>query len=96
MKIKWIKFNPLAVNLPKERRWVLVQIEGDNKLGMPPSVAVGYLRRYSGRNTFFVVPGFGRDFQITHWCDCLSNDFFAPLWGGKQVNAKEKVEEKGN
>ena len=79
--MKWIKFNPRAVNLPKERRHVLVQIEALPESGLPPSVCVGYLRRHSGRHNFFVTPGIDRgERPITHWCDCLGDNFTAPLW----------------
>ena len=82
--MKWIKFNPKGVKMPKERRYVLVQLSEIPNKGMPPTVAVGYLRRHSGRNNFFVVPGVLSMSQrkVTHYCDCLGNDFYAPLWSG--------------
>ena len=85
--MKWTKFNPRAVKLPPERRYVLVQIEADKDTGMPSSIVVGYLRKWSEkREYYFVTPGFqGRGYRkITHWSDCLGNDFEAPLWAGKQ------------
>lgn len=85
--MKWIKFNPKAVKLPKERRYVLLQLEADKEEGMPPSVVVGYLRRWSGRYNFFVMPGIqsAANRNVTHWCDCLGDNFKAPLWLGKQI-----------
>ena len=76
--------------LPPERRKVLVAIAGSDE-GTPcgpgggllkydaPAVAVGYLRIHSD-GPFFVVPGFGRKFRVTHWCDALGDDFNAPVW----------------
>ncbi len=49
------------------------------------TVAVGYIRIHSG-GPFFVVPGVPhKDEEITHWCDCLGDDFAAPHWQSKQV-----------
>jgi hypothetical protein len=31
-----------------------------------------------------------RDMYTTHWCDCLGDDFEAPLWNVKGQNAKNK------
>lgn len=75
--------------MPKERRYVLVAIapsepEPPSTVSTyPASVAVGYLRYGAGcrDSPFFVVPGFGRRFTVTHWCDCLGDDFGAPAWG---------------
>lgn len=83
--MRWNKF--IQNTTLKERRCVLVQIAEDISLGMPPSVAVGYLRKYAG-GKFFVVPGFGRNFEVTHWCDCLGNNFYTPLWENKNMNTK--------
>ncbi len=79
--MKWIKFNPKAVNLPKERRYVLVKLDESVKTGLPPAVCVGYLRRHSGGNNFFVTPGIDRkERHVTYWRDCLGDNFTAPLW----------------
>lgn len=88
-KYKWIKFNPRAVLLPKERRYVLVQLTrrelSGEDCGLPPTVTVGYLRRWSNRNNFFVTPGVSQENrEVSHWCDCLGDNFNAPLWRGKQ------------
>lgn len=49
------------------------------------TVAVGYIRIHSG-GPFFVVPGVPhKDEEITHWADCLGDDFIAPLWDSSQV-----------
>lgn len=82
MKEKWIPFDPQSKKLPKEHRYVLVQIDEQPEKGLPPGVAVGYLRKWSGGNNFFVIPGIGG--KVTHYCDCLGDDFSAPLWHGKQ------------
>jgi hypothetical protein len=72
---------------PKEKRYVLVQIASDREKGAASSVAVGYLKYAAGDMScpYFVVPGFGRAFTVTHWCDCLGDDFKAPLWRGGQI-----------
>lgn len=89
MADEWVAFDGSRRRLPYERRYVLVQIAGDDSLGMPPSVAVGYLRFASDDVTpYFVVPGFGRRFTVTHWNDCLGDQFAAPLWEGKQTIPK--------
>lgn len=67
-------------HLPPERRMVLVQI--DKSEGNAPCVAVGYLKFAAGDedSPYFVVPGARVDFVVTHWADCLGDDFEAPLW----------------
>jgi hypothetical protein len=53
---------------------------------------------------YFVTPGFDRTYvpkegvptsgggtvqrQSTHWCDCLGDDFEAPLWEAKDMNRR--------
>lgn len=74
MSIDW---RPFPESQPAERRILLVAIAGDGPHA--PSVAVGYLRIHSG-GPFFVVPGFGRTFQVTHWADVLGDDFHSPNW----------------
>jgi hypothetical protein len=61
-----------------------LQIDGHEEQGMPPSVAVGYLRYAAGDKSspYFVVPGFGRSFEVTHWIDCLPENLSPPLWPG--------------
>jgi hypothetical protein len=52
---------------------------------MSATIAVGYIRIHSG-GPFFVVPGVPhKDEEITHWADCLGDDFTAPLWDSRQV-----------
>lgn len=54
------------------------------------TVAVGYIRIHSG-GPFFVVPGVPhKDEDITHWADCLGDDFAAPLWSSQQVCGKPR------
>jgi hypothetical protein len=77
---RWVPFDPDG-ELPDERRCVLVQVAGEEPTGHAAAVAVGYLRIHSG-GPFFVIPGIGRVFTVTHWCDCLGDDFTAPLWPG--------------
>lgn len=68
---------PFPAMLPPERRKVLVAIPGNGPHA--PAVAVGYLRVNSG-GPFFVVPGFGRDFTVTHFADVLGDGFTMPHW----------------
>lgn len=75
--------------LPTERRYVLVMIPPRQREGLPPTVAVGYLRYAAGdkNSPNFITPGVGG--VPTHWNDCLGDDFAAPLWMSKQTpNAK--------
>lgn len=82
-------------DVPPEYKLVLVQISGAEEIGMPPSVAVGYLRFAAGdkRCPYFVVPGFGRRFEVTHWIDCLPENLSPPLWPGfkKVSNSEEPI-----
>ncbi len=68
--------------LPRAKRYLLVQLAADPALGNPPAVAVGYLRYAAGdRNSpVFTIPGVGG--TVVAWCDCLGDDFMAPLWPG--------------
>lgn len=68
--------------LPAARRYVLVQIAAMDAEGMPPAVAVGYLRFAAGDpdSPTFTIPGVGG--EVVAWCDCLPADFTAPLWRG--------------
>ncbi len=85
------KWEPFSIEmqdkqyLPPVKRYVLLQVARKKELGHPPSVAVGYLKFAGGDRTcpYFVVPGVGG--HIEAWCDCLGDDFKAPLWKGAQV-----------
>jgi hypothetical protein len=77
--MEWIEFNPDGGPLPPERRYVLCQIAEKPGTGLPPAVAVGYIRIFSN-DSMFVIPGVGG--TVTHYCDCLGDDFIAPLWPG--------------
>ncbi|MFN7782246.1 MAG: hypothetical protein ACK5PG_05890 [Lysobacterales bacterium] len=82
--------------LPPERRHVLVQVAARLDKGMPPAVAVGYMKFAAGckDSPRFIVPGVGG--PVVSWCDCLGDDFHAPLWAGthKQgVSASNEGEE---
>lgn len=86
--MKWIDFKRedwATQQHPPERRYVLVQTDGLEENGLPPSVAVGYLRYSAGMKNcpFFVVPGVAHN-NVVAWCDCLGDDFQAPLWKGRQ------------
>ena len=73
-------WRPFPAEHPPERRHVLVAISAAPG-GHAPAVAVGYVRIDSTtRRPWFVVPGFGRDFTVTHWSDSLGDDFAPPNW----------------
>lgn len=60
-------------------------IDDPNFKDTAATVAVGYIRVHSC-GPFFVVPGVEhKDEEITHWADCLGDDFAAPAWSSKQV-----------
>jgi hypothetical protein len=72
----WQEFTEAnRANWPPERRHVLVLIAERPEKGLPPGIAVGYLRLHS--TPFFVIPGI--DGNVTHFCDCLGDDFASPL-----------------
>jgi hypothetical protein len=52
----------------------------------PPGVMVGYMKFAAGDRDcpYFVIPGGPPGFRVTHWCDCLGDDFSAPCWMGTQ------------
>ena len=77
----WIRFNPKSPRLPRERKNVLVAIAGGANSGGSPSIVVGYLRRWSGRNNFFVTPGVSQEGRIvTHFNDCLEKHCIPNNW----------------
>lgn len=83
--MKWVPYIETLwgnQSLPPAERWVLVQIAGRrNDLGaLPPAVAVGYMRFAAGdkNSPVFTIPGVGG--VVVAWCDCLGDDFHAPLW----------------
>jgi hypothetical protein len=84
--MKWTEFDPSNIDLP-ERKPVLCQIADRPNQGLPPAVAVGYLRIFSN-GPMFIVPGVGG--VVTHYCDCLPDDFIAPLWPGTPFTARWK------
>lgn len=71
--------------LPPAKRYVLVQVAARAEKGLPPAVAVGYMRFAAGdeNSPVFTVPGVGG--PVVAWCDCLGDDFNAPLWQGTQT-----------
>ena len=81
--MEWIPFCQAKwanQRLPKARRYLLLQIAAKPEEGLPPAVAVGYLRYAAGdmNSPVFTIPGVGGD--VTAWCDCLGDDFTAPMW----------------
>jgi hypothetical protein len=80
--MKWVAFDAEGA-LPAERRNVLLQCGPHDlpRMGLPPSVVVGYLRYAAGDllSPHFVTPG-AIVGNVTHWCDCLGDAFVAPLW----------------
>ena len=69
-------------NLPEERRYVLLQFPGDDAKGTAPTVGVGYLRYAAGdkNSPQFIRPGIDKPHPVA-WCDCLGDEFKAPMWG---------------
>lgn len=65
--------------LPPAHRKVLCRIVAKPERGIPPAVAVGYLRFAAGDPTspMFVIPGVCG--TVVAWCDCLGDDYNAPL-----------------
>ena len=85
--MNWIPFDK-AGPLPLERRCVLVKIDSDvNEVG---GVAVGYLRIHSD-GPFFVCSAIPGRWTVTHWCDCLGDDFVVPGWHCRQPIAEYKI-----
>lgn len=73
-----------AVSKPPSYRCVLVQIPASDD-GHAAAVAVGYWKsKGKGESALWVVPGARSGFAVSHWCDCLGDDFVAPLWRGTQ------------
>ena len=83
--------------LPLERKHLLLQIAARPEQGLPPAVAVGYMRFAAGDkdSPIFTIPGVGG--EVVAWCDCLPDDFTAPLWPGthKPVNAESSTPQVG-
>lgn len=93
-RYEWVEFkrgNPL----PPEKRWVLVQCAEQPERGLPPCVVVGYLRYPAGDkdSPLFTMPGVGLLKTVTHWSDCLGDNFKAPLWPGTHSAAPRTQEE---
>jgi hypothetical protein len=83
--MKWIEYEEskwVQQPLPPPRKHVLVQVAARESDGLPPAVAVGYLRFAAGEKNspVFTVPGVGG--PVVAWCDCLPEGFNAPLWIG--------------
>ena len=81
--MKWKTFDKLASrgrSLPPQGRKVLVACSPKEE-GQAPPVAVGYLKFGAGDkdSPYFVVPGVLHR-EVVAWCDCLGDDFDAPVW----------------
>jgi len=81
----WVEFDQelwASQPLPKARKYLLVQIAAKPDEGLPPAVAVGYMRFAAGdkNSPTFTSPGVGG--TVVAWCDCLPENFTAPLWKG--------------
>jgi hypothetical protein len=88
MSPKWYVFREIGGSrqkLPPVKRYVLVAYSREALgAGMPPAVAVGYLKFAAGDKNCpnFIVPGVGGKPDL--WSDCLGDDFECPHWAGKQ------------
>ena len=91
-----IVWHPVGDRVPPERRYVLVQIAGDDERGEAPAVGVGYARwgssRENGETPYFVVPGARMGFIATHWSDSLGDAWSCPLWRAPQHAGRGKPE----
>jgi hypothetical protein len=88
--MNWVPFDQQKWHhqeLPIARRYLLVQIAAKPREGLPPAVAVGYMRFAAGcgDSPVFTIPGVGGN--VVAWCDCLVDDFEAPLWPGTHKKA---------
>ena len=83
--MEWITFTQELWShqtLPQERKYLLLQVAARPEQGIPPAVAVGYMRFAAGDkdSPTFTIPGVGG--EVVAWCNCLPDHFFAPLWAG--------------
>lgn len=90
--MKWVEFEQEKLanqKLPPRGRYILCQIAAKPEKGLPPAVAVGYMRFAAGdkNSPVFTIPGVGGD--VVAWCDCLDDDFAAPLWKQRIVIREE-------
>jgi len=69
---------------PPIYRLVLVATAPQPDKGYPAGVAVGYRKNAAGDKScpYFVIPGIGG--EVTHWCDCLGDEFKTPCWKMEQ------------
>ena len=79
MKVGWIEFDASSPDLPPEHRLCLVQTTPQPAKGLPPAVAVGYLRIWSC-GPWWVIPGVGG--TVTRYADCLPDDLNPQCWPG--------------
>ena len=76
--MKWYPFDDRKgyhQKRPPERKDVLVILE-NTSVGLPRSIAVGYMKNSAGQKAYpyFVIPGIGG--CVVAWCDCLPDGFF--------------------
>jgi hypothetical protein len=92
MKMEWTRFFPelgSKQKLPPEKRYVLVMLPGYEEAGVASSCLVGWLKFAAGDKNcpYFVTPSawvnsphYLQPKPAYAWCDCLGDDFHAPLW----------------
>lgn len=70
-----------AEPLPPERRCVLLKLDCGQGFHSG-AVVVGYLRYAAGEIDcpYFVCSGVRGEWFVTHWCDCLGDDWTAQGW----------------
>ena|SRR3990167_9503726 len=76
--LEWNEFNGTSPDLPPERKLVMVIVEEEPDKGLPPTLAIGYLRYSAGdkESPYFVIPGRGG--SVSFWRDCIQDDFATP------------------
>lgn len=72
---------------PILKRCMLLQIEDDK--GFPSCVVVGYFKRFSNDELYWVHPGVSLENpnrEVTHYSDSLGDNFHCPGWENKSMN----------
>ena len=69
---------------PPIKKLVLMQIEEAADHGLIACVVLGYFKNSVDGNYYRVHPGadIGAHREVTHWCDCLDDNFSVPDWPG--------------
>jgi hypothetical protein len=91
--MKWYPFDPAKGSYQKRPpigRCVLIQFAEEK--GIPAGIAVGYMKNAAGdkQSPQFIRPGIRKDGEPLFWCDCLGDDFEAPLWQNKTMNKENR------